>query len=115
MGLYILPEGEMKVEREFKNFMEFYPFYLSEHQKSGTRLLHFLGTLMVLNVLLYAVSTRRWKTLLSLPVIGYGFAWIGHYFVEENRLATFTYPFYSFMGDWVMFKDKLLERLNYSC
>ena len=39
---------------------------------------------------------------LSLPVIGYGFAWVGHFFFEHNRPATFTYPFYSFAGDWVM-------------
>ena len=34
---------------------------------------------------------------------GYGFAWVGHFFVEHNRPATFTYPLWSFMGDYHMF------------
>ncbi|MGN6808142.1 MAG: Mpo1-like protein, partial [Trinickia sp.] len=38
-------------------------------------------------------------------VCGYGFAWVGHFFFEKNRPATFSHPLYSLMGDWVMFKD----------
>ena len=41
------------------------------------------------------------------PVLGYGFAWVGHFFFEHNRPATFQYPVYSLLGDWVMFKDIL--------
>jgi hypothetical protein len=48
-----------------------------------------------------------------LPVVGYGFAWIGHFFFEHNRPATFTYPFYSFAGDWVMFRDMLIGRVRW--
>ena len=114
LALEIIPDiAEGKMEKQFKSFEEFYPFYLSEHQKPGTRRLHFLGSLLVINVFLYAISTRKWKTLLSLPVLGYGFAWIGHYFVEKNRPATFTYPLYSFMGDWVMFKDIITRKIRF--
>ncbi|MDX1386234.1 MAG: DUF962 domain-containing protein, partial [bacterium] len=52
----------------------------------------------------------RWWYLLLLPVIGYSFAWIGHFFFEKNRPATFTYPGYSLLGDWVMFGEILLGR-----
>lgn len=33
---------------------------------------------------------------------GYAFAWIGHFFIEKNRPATFQYPFKSFLCDWIM-------------
>ena len=41
--------------------------------------------------------------LLAIPLAGYGFAWVGHFAFEKNRPATFTYPAWSFMGDWVMY------------
>jgi len=42
----------------------------------------------------------------------YGLAWISHFFLEENKPATFKYPVYSFMSDWVMFKDALFGRVS---
>jgi hypothetical protein len=95
----------MEEKREFKSFSEFYPFYLSEHNNPVNRRLHFFGCVLVILILLYAIVTKTWLALILLPIVGYGFAWVGHYFVEKNRPATFTYPLYSFMGDWVMFKD----------
>ena len=44
---------------------------------------------------------------------GYGFAWIGHFFFEHNRPATFRHPLYSFVGDWMMFKDILTGRIRW--
>lgn len=96
----------------FRSFKEFYPYYLSEHQNSTCRVLHFIGSWLVLAVIAIAVvSTNGWLLLL-LPVIGYGFAWLGHFFFEKNRPATFSYPLYSLAGDWVMFKDILLGRVS---
>jgi hypothetical protein len=95
----------MEGKKEFKSFSEFYPFYLSEHSNPVNRRLHFFGCVLVILILFYAIITKTWLALILLPIVGYGFAWVGHYFVEKNRPATFTYPLYSFMGDWVMFKD----------
>ncbi len=89
-------------EKNYKNFKEFYPFYLNEHSNSVCRMLHIIGTTLVLLVLIYSLFRSQYYLLWSLPFIGYGFAWIGHYVFEKNRPATFTYPLYSFMGDWVM-------------
>jgi hypothetical protein len=50
--------------------------------------------------------------LLLVPVIGYGFAWVGHFVFEKNRPATFSYPLFSFMGDWAMFKDILAGKVK---
>lgn len=46
-------------------------------------------------------SCKRYILLLSF--IGYGFAWIGHFFVEKNKPATFIYPSYSLICDYKMF------------
>ncbi|RXJ71357.1 hypothetical protein CS022_21260 [Veronia nyctiphanis] len=99
--------------KEYKTFADFYPFYLSQHTDPTCRRLHFVGSALLLFVLGYSLATSQFLLLLSLPVIGYGFAWVGHFFFEKNRPATFTYPMYSFIGDWVMFKDMLVGRIRF--
>jgi hypothetical protein len=96
---------------QYSTFREFYPFYLSEHSDRTCRRLHFIGSTLVLIVFAVALATQLWLLLLLLPVLGYGFAWMGHFFFEHNRPATFTYPFYSFAGDWVMYWQILTRRM----
>lgn len=97
----------------YNNFKEFYPYYLSEHSDSTCRRLHFVGTSLVILTAILSVSTQNWSLLIALPLIGYGFAWIGHFFFEKNRPATFTYPLWSLMGDFVMFKDMLTGKVSW--
>ena len=97
----------------FNNFAEFYPFYLGEHADTTCRRLHFIGSSLVLMMISYSLLTGQLVYLWSLPVIGYGFAWVGHFFFEKNRPATFKYPLYSLMGDWVMFKDILVGKVRW--
>ena len=92
---------------------DFYPFYLTEHSRSGTRRLHFAGTLLVLLTLAYSLATGRWGFLALLPVFGYGFAWVAHFAVERNRPATFQYPLYSLAGDFRMFADMARGRVPF--
>lgn len=101
------------MSKEYQSFSEFYPFYLSEHANVTCRRLHFIGSTLVLAVLITAIITGTWVALWSLPVLGYGFAWVGHFFFEKNRPATFTYPWYSFLGDWVMYKDILTGKIKF--
>lgn len=103
----------MSQPRVYGTFRDFYPFYLTEHRRSGTRRLHFAGTLLVLLTLAYAAASRRWALLLLMPVFGYAFAWVGHFFVERNRPATFQYPLYSLAGDFRMFADMLRGRVSF--
>lgn len=100
------------MEHKYTSFKEFYPYYLKEHSDPICRLLHFIGSTLVLLLLTYAIWTNQLIYLCLLPVVGYGFAWIGHFFFEKNKPATFTYPLYSFMGDWVMFADILRRRIS---
>jgi hypothetical protein len=97
----------------YQSFREFYPFYLSEHSNPACRRLHFAGTTLVIACLVAALVMRNAWWLAAALVAGYGFAWVGHYFFEHNRPATFTYPLYSFMGDWVMYKDLLTRRIRF--
>jgi hypothetical protein len=89
----------------FTRFADFYPFYLAEHSNLTCRRLHYIGSLLVLAILAYAVITQQWLWLLAMPFAGYGFAWVGHFIFEKNRPATFQYPLYSFLGDsdpWIV-------------
>ncbi|VFT21281.1 membrane protein [Pseudomonas aeruginosa] len=57
----------------------FYPYYLQEHSNAVCRRLHYVGSLLVLAVLFHAVASQQWLWLLALPLVGYGFAWVGHF------------------------------------
>jgi hypothetical protein len=89
-------------KEQYKTFTEFYPFYLSEHSNRVSRRLHFIGTSIALAVLAVAVLMQMWWLVLVALVQGYAFAWVGHFYFEHNRPATFKYPRFSFMGDWRM-------------
>ena len=99
-------------KKRFTRFSEFYPFYLSEHADPVNRRLHFAGSSLVIALVLFALVTGQWLWLLAVPLAGYGFAWVGHFFFEKNKPATFTHPLYSFMGDWVMYKDILTGKVK---
>lgn len=89
-------------DHDFKSFEEFWPFYVKEHSKKATRILHFVGTTMAMGCVAGAVVTKRRWLLAVAPVVGYGPSWIGHFFVEKNRPATFKYPVWSLRADMVM-------------
>ncbi|HLN81350.1 MAG TPA: DUF962 domain-containing protein [Thermoanaerobaculia bacterium] len=103
-----------------RTFEDFWPFYVGQHRRHGTRVMHFVGTTLGLAFLIRAVWTGNPVFVLSGLAAGYGFAWAGHSFIERNRPATFTYPFWSFLGDlrmyWLMWQGKMtaeVERLGY--
>lgn len=103
----------MTTTKRFTSFREFYPYYLSEHQNVTCRRLHFIGSTLVLTLLILSLLTGQLMLLWLLPIAGYGFAWLGHFKFEHNKPATFRYPLYSLMGDWVMYKDILLGRIKF--
>jgi hypothetical protein len=92
---------------------EFYPFYLSQHASRTNRRLHFVGTSLVIGLVLAAAIGGNYLLLLALPLAGYSFAWVGHFAVEKNKPATFEYPFYSLACDFLMYRDMLIGRLKF--
>jgi hypothetical protein len=107
------------MSKRFDSFAEFWPFYVMEHSRSGTRVLHFIGTsLLWICIALIFLSKSAWFLLLGV-VLGYGCAWTGHFFIQKNRPATFKYPFFSLAGDFKMYAlmitgkmGKEIERCN---
>lgn len=99
--------------KRFNSFAEFYPYYLSEHSNSTCRRLHFIGTSLVIFILALTIGKGAWLMLLALPLAGYSFAWVGHFFFEKNRPATFQHPLYSLLGDFVMYRDMILGRVPF--
>lgn len=100
-------------DRSFASFAEFYPFYLSEHSNRTSRRLHFIGSCGVLLILALTLWSGNPWGIAGMLACGYGFAWVGHFFFERNRPATFKFPFYSLAGDWVMFKDILVGKIRF--
>ena len=74
--------------------------------------MHFVGSILVVYSLLKFVLTSDPVWFIMMPVFGYGFAWFGHFYFEKNKPATFKYPLYSLMGDWVMFRDILVGKIK---
>jgi hypothetical protein len=90
-------------EKQYKTLRDFYYFYLTEHQHATCRGLHLFGTFLLLVSFMLGLVTLEWYFFAAIPVLGYGFAWVGHAFFEKNKPATFTYPGYSLASDFIMF------------
>ncbi len=96
----------------YQSFAEFWPHYLNEHSKPATRALHVVGSFAAVALLIAPIATGRWWLFPLAFAPGYVFAWIGHFFIEKNRPATFTHPLWSFMGDWKMLALMLAGRFK---
>lgn len=98
------------MEKRYKTLREFYPYYLSEHQNYTCRILHFIGTALLFVIVALAVILSDYRILISIPFVGYGFAWVGHFFFEKNKPATFQYPLFSLASDFLLFFDLLIRK-----
>ena len=97
----------MENQSRYTNYKDFFPYYLREHSKKNTRILHSVGTGLSQILLWSSIITQSCLFIPLAFVCGYAFAWIGHFFIEKNKPATFKYPFYSFIGDHKMFIEIL--------
>ncbi len=73
---------------------------------------HFCGTALLLVSLIMGIISGKWLFFVLIPLLGYGFAWVGHFFIEKNKPATFTYPLYSLASDFLMFWHMLNGQIN---
>jgi hypothetical protein len=90
-------------DQRIENFTAFWPYYLSEHANVYCRICHFIGTALALGIVVWSVLSGNYLSGLWALLAGYGFAWIGHYLIEKNRPATFTYPLWSLIADFKLF------------
>jgi hypothetical protein len=101
------------IEERYKSFAEFWPFYVSEHSRPGTRVLHFIGTTLGLAFVIYVIAIGKWWLFLLGLVPGYGCAWLAHFLIEKNRPATFKYPLWSLLADYKMLGLMLSGRMGW--
>lgn len=109
----------MKNNQPYNSLREFYPYYLRQHTNATCRFFHFFGTTGFIILFTLSIILQSWWLLLVAPIVGYGFAWIGHFFFEKNKPAAFSNPFYSLTSDFIMFYhtitlqiDKKIERVS---
>lgn len=101
------------MSKEYTSLAEFYPYYLEEHSNRTCRRLHFIGSSLGLLALATAIITLNPLWILAGLVAGYACAWIGHFFFEHNKPATFKYPWLSFQSDWIMYKDMWTGKIRF--
>ncbi len=101
------------MSRDIETFDEFWPFYVRAHSKKLTRQFHFAGTSLALAAAAAGIFTRHKWLLLAAPVVGYGPAWVSHFFIEKNRPATFGHPGWSLMADFVMWGKTLAGTMDH--
>ncbi|MBL9103115.1 MAG: DUF962 domain-containing protein [Myxococcales bacterium] len=94
-----------------RSFSEFWPYYLGEHRSPINRGLHYVGTSTALCLMGVAIAQGRWWLPIVGMLIGYAFAWVGHFFVENNKPASFKHPLWSFVADLKMLRYKLTGRM----
>lgn len=99
-------------EKRIKNYAEFWDFYVGEHSQPLNRLLHFVGTSLGMVLLVWFLASGKFLYIPLCFVSGYGFAWVGHYFIEGNKPATFQYPLWSFISDYKMLFYMLTGKMN---
>lgn len=97
---------------QFATYEEFWPYYLGQHKKRETRLLHVAGTILAVLAVFKAIISFKIGWLIVAPIIGYGFAWVAHSFIENNQPATFEYPAWSLRGDFDMTKLWITGKLE---
>ena len=102
----------MSEERRITDYAEFWAFYLGEHKSPFNRLLHYIGTTMGVGIIVAALVTQVWWLLAISPLFGYGNAWIGHFFIEKNKPASFKYPGWSFISDFKMLGYAMTGRMG---
>ncbi len=98
--------------KRITNYAEFWDFYVQEHSQPLTRLLHFAGTSLALVLLVWFVKNGTYLYLPLCLVVGYGFAWFSHFYIEKNKPATFQYPLWSFISDYKMMFYMLIGKMN---
>jgi hypothetical protein len=99
------------VAEAIRTFAEFWPHYVRAHSRPRTRTLHAIGSTLALACVALAIFVNPWF-LVGAPLIGYAFAWYGHFYVEHNKPATFGHPFYSLAADYVMVWKMLTGKMD---
>ena len=94
--------------RRYKSFADFYPFYLHQHSNRTCRRIHVIGTSLVAGAFIAFLLTLNPWWLLAMPVVGYGFAWVGHSLMHIVS-ALFLTIVLALETEWKLSYDELIR------
>lgn len=89
---------------------EFYPVYLTQHQNTMNRILHFIGTGLFGLCFITAMLFHNVIFFAMMPVAAFGFSWIGHVVFEKNKPGKLKFLFFTLMCDFILFGDLMMGR-----
>ncbi|KAL4486161.1 hypothetical protein ABPG72_012214 [Tetrahymena utriculariae] len=88
--------------------------YIIDALKNEVQLrLHYIGTTISMILFIFLMLQTRYQYLPLVVVTGYAFAWVGHFFFEKNKPATFKYSLMSFMGDFKMWYQITTKQIKW--
>jgi hypothetical protein len=94
------------------DFDAFWLEYVREHSHPLNRKLHTIGMSLALACLVAGIFKRRISLLLLAPIVGYGFAWCGHFFVEKNVPKSFSRPIDSLRASFILYWKTLCGEME---
>jgi len=101
-----------QVSEKAETFAQFWRHYLRDHAQAGTRVLHFAGTGLGIAALILGIVMLDPMIAILGMVLGYVFAWSGHFLIERNRPSMLAHPVWSLQCDVRMLRLWLGGRLN---
>ncbi|AYO57863.1 hypothetical protein CO230_06830 [Chryseobacterium sp. 6424] len=101
------------MSERIKTYQEFYIYYLSQHQKTATKILHFIGIMIVLGVVAYVLASGKERFLWYIAIVGYGLPLLSHYTFERNTPTAFRYPLWTFISDFKMFFELIFGKTKF--
>lgn len=100
------------VSGPIRSYADFFPHYLHQHRSPLCRAFHYAGTGLGMFCLFAFIASGDWRLILAGLLLGYGFAWAGHFLIDRNSPETFRHPLWSFIADHHMAALALTGRLR---
>jgi len=97
-------------QKKYTSVKDFYPYYITQHQNTANRILHFIGTGLIGLCFITAMLFHKFIFFALMPVTGFSFALIGHLVFEKNRPGKLKYLFFTLMCDFILFGDLIMGR-----
>ncbi|QFT90548.1 hypothetical protein FIU87_18040 [Bacillus sp. THAF10] len=84
--------------------------YQKAHQNKWNQWLHYFAFLFAF--LAWIFLFINWWVTLGLAALHYVFSWVGHFYFEQNKPASFKYPILGFYAGFTWFFIRSFELLS---
>jgi len=100
-------------EQKYTSLKDYYPYYLTQHQNTANRVLHFIGTGLIGLCFITAMLFHLATFFFLMPIVGYLFPLAGHIFFEKNKPSPLKYSFFALLSNFVLFGDLIMGRQSF--